>query len=191
MNKRFIYTLIFFLFVMATSLLFPLKSDAFTNEQAKVLETAFHYGRLYLDDPEIVQGIAYQETLCGYLKNRKNKHSGHKNIKKQYFGVMQLKLGAFYDVNRFFKLKIKKTDEEIVELLKTDDDFNIYIGTLYIKYLFIYFDKHVDKTILAYNIGLGVVKRNGFKYDPYNYVENVEKAISELIIPFNIKTELY
>lgn len=182
--------IILFLLTIITPISFAF-ALSLTDYQKKILNISYGYGKKYFyGGGEIVQGIAFQETLLGLLKNNKNNHSHEKDIEKQYFGIMQLKICAFKDVNRYFKLKLKLTPDEIVDRLKKDDEFNIYIGTLYLKYLFQYFDRDIDKTILAYNIGMGFVKRNGLKYDPNQYIKNTKIKIIYSIY-YNIKNKIY
>jgi len=165
-------------------LLMPNIALALEPIQAATLKSAFSIGQS-IGYPEIIQGIVYQETHCGLFKNRKNLHHDDPNIYNRYFGVMQIKIGAFKDVNRYFKLGIDLTPHEVEYHLQNDDRFNITIATLYIKYLMDYFDGDVDKTILAYNIGMSVVRKHGLKYDPYDYVNKVKKWIQRDIARFN------
>lgn len=169
--------------------LIPFNAFALSNYQKQVAKIAFKYGK-EIGFPELVQGIAYQETKFGKYKNYKNLHHNYP-IDKQYFGIMQIKLCAYYDVKKFKKLKYSFTKTEIVDKLKNDDEFNIMIGTYYLEYLLKYFNNDIKKAILAYNFGLGNVKKYGLKKDKWNYVESVLNHIKGIISDTNFEMQLF
>jgi soluble lytic murein transglycosylase-like protein len=175
----------------AMCVLLSATGHCFTASQERVLRIAFEQGKRHLDDPELVQAIAHQETMCGFLKDRKNLHSDSEDIRDRYFGVMQLKLAAYEDVNRYFRLGLDHTDEEAAKLLQENDEFNVYVGALYLRFLYEYFDGDVARTILAYNVGLGTVNRRGLSFDPYGYLDKVKRHANGEMVRFNAAHGLY
>lgn len=157
-----------------------------TDSQKHVLKIANVYGEAECEGfGRVVQGVAWQESLAGLLKDRKNRHSDDPDIERRYFGVMQLKLIALRDVERKYGLDFGGTKEQRAERLQKDDVFNVIVGALYLRYLYGHFKGDIRKTVLAYNIGMGFVDRHGTKYDPNKYVDGVMGHIENIMVDFN------
>jgi len=157
-----------------------------SNRQAELLGLAYNIakkdGHKY---PQLLQGILLQETAAGALPRYKviGQEFGLKP-NERYYGIMQLKLRATWDVlRRWPGLKQEFnfntfTDEEIISKLIDDDRFNLAIAS---KYLLILRDRGfttMAELAMAYNKGPGGAHHS----DPSTneYAQGVISKISAL-----------
>lgn len=163
----------------------PLAKSWLTPEQIDLLGMAYSIG--YQDggasQARMVQGVLLQETIAGLLGR-----IGHLSapIGKRSYGVMQVKVVAARDVlRRHPELGTFHTDDQLIARLMTDDEFNIRIASLYLKFLRSY--KHNDQqALVAYNIGMGAARRVLDAAD-FKYVKKVERYLSVLVPRYNNK----
>ena len=157
-----------------------------TAQQERVLGYAYCYGEAGGEGlGTAVQGIVWQETQAGRFKGMKNPHHDDPDIERRYFGVGQIKLCALRDVEKAYGLEFGGTKEERARMLRDEDAFNVAVMALYLRYLYRYFDGDVDRAILAYNVGMGNVRKHGLSHDPYGYLAGVKSHMAGVVAEYN------
>jgi soluble lytic murein transglycosylase len=137
---------------------------AFTDQQNYLLSIAGKYGAMF-GYPKTVKGVLMQETLAGKL--------GRIGDDGRSFGVMQVQLATAKFMIKKKLFNFYGTDKQLAQALRYDDDFNIMVGSRYIKYLIGYYHGDIKKAVLAYNVGPGNVNKHGLKFDPNHYRRRV------------------
>ncbi|HHM06455.1 MAG TPA: lytic transglycosylase domain-containing protein [Gammaproteobacteria bacterium] len=161
----------------------PLGKAYLTSEQEYLLKLAYRMGREDGDarHAELVQAVLMQETIAGLLGR-----IGHMTARvgKRSYGVMQVKVSAARDVLRHHpELGRFPADELLIARLLSDDEFNIRVGSAFLKIL--RKKTHSDEAALvAYNIGLRA-SRKVRRPQHFAYVEGVQRYVTELVRPFN------
>ena len=163
----------------------PLGKGWLTPEQIDLLGMAYSIG--YQDGGEaharLVQAVLLQETIAGLLGRL-----GHLSapLGKRSYGVMQVKVVAARDVLRLHpELGKFHTDDQLITRLITDDEFNIRVGSAYLKFLRRH--KHSDQqALVAYNIGMNAARRVMDAAD-FKYVQKVERYMAVLVPRYNNK----
>ena len=157
---------------------------ALSDEQMFVLDVARSEGTR-IDYPETIQGIGYVESKCG-----KYKHGPPaEDFSDRYFGSYQIKISTVrYIYTRIKEEPILMSDKQIMTRLIVDDVWSAELATDYLGYLLNKFKNYPNPwshAVLAYNRGPGTVKKRGLSHDPYDYVENVKRAIRKVVRPYN------
>lgn len=147
--------------------------------------------------PEILQGMLLQESSGGTIRSLIG--SPHAHISKRSYGLMQVQTVAARSIlmrhpellNKYFPDRDLHTvkDKELVKLLMTNNEANITIAAYhYDLYLSVLNGNH-DRTIAAYNVGIGGVTklRNPSRF---KYVREVRQKIETVVKPFNEKYNL-
>jgi len=163
----------------------PLGKGWLTPEQIDLLGMAYSIG--YQDGgvahARLVQAVLLQETIAGLLGRL-----GHLSapLGKRSYGVMQVKVVAARDVLRLHpELGKFHTDDQLITRLITDDEFNIRVGSAYLKFLRRH--KHSDQqALVAYNIGMNAARRVMDAAD-FKYVQKVERYMAVLVPRYNNK----
>ena len=128
--------------------------DNLTKKQFEMLNFAYDVAKSDgYKEPKYLQGIIMQESRAGMGNFRV---AGLTNaVGNRYFGIMQLKLAAAWDVMKLYpELWVgfdTKTDEELQARLIIDDKFNIRVGSKYL--LLRGINKDPTFAISAYNQG--------------------------------------
>jgi|GEM_PF-6241798 len=145
-----------------------------------LMRLTHHYGSL-IGFPETMQAILLQETQGGRIRTNK-----HQEIYEwAAYGVMQIQPKTAQYTLECILHKDEIPDENTIKLmLKTNDNFNIHLSTVYFKYLY---DKYVSRgnhtgvawrmAVLAYNIGPGKLKSHGMAWDPNEYLDGIRKNL--------------
>ena len=129
--------------------------DNLTKKQFEMLNFAYDVAKSDgYKEPKYLQGIIMQESKAGSMNSFRV--AGLTNaVGNRYFGIMQLKLAAAWDVMKLYpELWIgfdTKTDEELQARLIIDDKFNIRVGSKYL--LLRGINKDPTFAISAYNQG--------------------------------------
>ena len=154
--------------------------DNLTSKQHQLLNIAYRIGK---EDghpnPEVVQQILLQETLAGGLKSYRVANEGP----EAYFGPMQLKLAAARDVLKKFPALFTKyefhtkSDDEIKANLILNEDFNIEVGSKYLRILEVTYGFKGKRLLNAYNRGAGGVASVG---DDYHYAIGAQQKFAQL-----------
>lgn len=132
----------------------------------ELLSIAFQEGKR-IGYPNTVRAMLLQESEAGDL--------GRIHDNNTTFGVMCIKMSTAQDV-----LKICNkchTYKNIRKQLETDDLFNIKVAVTYLEYLLKVFNGDIDRAILAYNVGIGRIRKHGMKFDPNDYLKKVRSKI--------------
>jgi hypothetical protein len=161
-----------------------------TKGQERILKLAYIEGSR-IGYPETVQAIVWQETHAGNYKWNKygivGDSNGHSLGEKSY-GVGQVRLStAKFVLKRYSYLGTFPDDEHLLVALLTDDHFNLSIVAHYFKMQVEAFENPGawGKSVLAYNVGPGNVKRRGTGFDPNRYIDKVWIHIRTIVRPFN------
>lgn len=150
-----------------------------TSKQSHLLGLAHKFAKAEGLQPEIVQSVLLQETNAGGMKAYKVANPGP----DAYFGPMQLKLSATRDVLKrspglFAKYGFHtKTDDEIKANLILNEQFNLEVGTKYIKLLRDTYGFSGRRLMNAYNRGPGGV--NGVD-DNFHYAIGAESKLASM-----------
>ena len=133
-----------------------------TTDQQRILSLAYAQAK---EDghksPELVQGILLQESKAGAMSTYKV--AG--NAGDQYYGVMQVKLCAVYEVLKVWPDLLKKykfqtrSEDEIKANLILNNPFNIEVASKYLKLLQDRYGYHGLELMNAYNRGPVGVKQ--------------------------------
>lgn len=147
------------------------------------MKLAYHVANDVGVEPEIVQAILVKESGGGKAKNLVNRGA---------YGLMQIKIVAARSVlkrypeikSKYFGNFKKLSDYQISKVLLTNRKANIHIGCLHL----ITYNNIVggdwDKTIVAYNMGIG----NALKHDDVSnneYLQIVHKHKATTVASFN------
>lgn len=132
-----ILIVVFVLFAIAYGLIY----SSLGTDYEKYIDSVEKYSKEYDVDPRLVMAII--KTESGF-KEKAQSHMGA-------VGLMQLLPETADWVTDQMGIEYK-------ESMLTDSDYNIMIGTYYLRYLFNYF-KSEDLAILAYNGGPGNVSK--------------------------------
>ena len=153
--------------VLIMILITPINSSAskYTINQKKLMKLAYDEG-IKIGYPNTMRAILLQETKAGLL--------GKYHDNGTSFGVMCVQLPTAKDMLG----GVMYNNEFLTNKLMNDDVFNIKIATKYFNYLIEYFNGDWDKAVLSYNVGMGRVKKHGFKFDPNNYLSSIKKMIT-------------
>lgn len=151
-----------------------------SNAQFQLLNEAYSIAKADgHKSPEIVQGILLQETKAGGM----DKYKVAGNAGDQYYGLMQLKVGAARDVmSRFPTLWSKyafhtRTDDELKANLILNNHFNMEIGSKYLLVLQKDYGFTGRELMNAYNRGPGGVKAVGADW---HYAIGAEQKLAAL-----------
>lgn len=128
-----------------------------TKKQAELLVYAYTVAKADGNQhPEYYQGLLYQESQVGGLKNYAvaGQESGLKPMER-YYGVPQMKLVAVKSVLREWPAlgKDLNTEEELVAKLITDDKWSIQMGSKY--FIQMSRGRTPAEALVAYNKGPG------------------------------------
>jgi len=170
--------------IIIALLLFPSVCYSFNDSQKFILDVAYQQGMM-INYPETIQAIAVTETNLGV-----NGRIGdvNKPIGKKSYGVCQIKLStAKFVLEDILEINPFKYDEQIIVMLMTNDTFNVHLSMLYFEWLMKRFHGNWRKSVLAYNYGLGNVRKTGLSVDPNHYVDKIVNAIKQQIRPYNAK----
>ncbi len=125
-----------------------------TKKQADLLLFAYDTAKADgISHPEYFQGLLYQESKVGGMKNYKvaGQEFGLKPMER-YYGVPQIKLIAAKEVLKYYpELGKFSTDEEIIAKLITDDRWAIQMGSKY--FLLMSKGRSIQEALVAYNKG--------------------------------------
>jgi Transglycosylase SLT domain len=149
-----------------------------TSKQQRLMQIAKITAKRDGHSPELVQGVLLQETHAGELKTYKVANSQG----TPYYGVMQIKLVAAKEVlskwpGMFSQFGFQtKTDDEIKANLILNDEFNIAVGSKYLKHLKDVYGYSGRTLVNAYNRGPTGVKTVG---DDYHYAIGAEQKVAE------------
>ena len=130
--------------------------------------------------PKTIQAILWQETQAGLYGPVSYSDAP---IGQKAYCSMQIKLRTARDVLVQYKMPVPKTEEELLVKLLTNDTFCIKLGTLYFKTLYDK-TKNWNKAVLAYNQGLGGMRRGK---DPGGYVKKIKGVLFKEVSTFNRK----
>lgn len=151
--------------------------DNLESSQKEVLRKAYQIAKADgHKQPEIVQGIVLQETKAGAMDSYKVAGRGN----DPYYGLMQLKKPAALDVMKEYPSLYKKykfhtrTNDELVANLILNENFNLEVGSKYLKILAVRYKLQGKELVNAYNRGPGGVKSVG---SDYHYGVSVERNI--------------
>lgn len=154
-----------------------------TTKQQKILQMAYDIAKSDgHKNPEILQGIVYQESKAGGMKMfRVAGQSFGLKTNERYYGVSQLKLSAAKDVLKAYphlkSLLQTDTDEEIIAYLITDDNFNLQVASKYL--MMMPTNWSLDKKVAAYNRGSTGVER--VDVANFKYVNEVKRHVDTTI----------
>lgn len=150
-------------------------------KQIKNLQLAYQVAREYkLKIPSAYQGILMQETLAGEYGGYHvaGQEFGLQPLKR-YYGLGQIKVSAAWDVVKThpelhsFSIGGRfKTDEELIALLITNDEFNIRVGARYFQMMG-RGNISLNQQVTAYNRGY-----EGAKLMNYNNFDYTKKVLS-------------
>ena len=116
-------------------------------------------------------------AICGVESNFGKYTNGHPSD----LGVMQIRLCAARDAYKFFsKSDYQPSDKFIKYYLKNSNSFSLVVGDIYLERLYSHY-KDINKSILAYNRGMGSIYRNP-NIDPNNYLKKVLTIKNEIDI---------
>jgi hypothetical protein len=154
-------------------------TPTFSASETHLLYVAYEEGQ-HINKPEILQAILLNETVAGRYGRLGD--TKFRDWKLRSYGVMQIRYATAFDIlSRKFPKYINKDmsiEEEatLLSWLTIDDKFNIHVARMIIEELW---NKYRDweYVLLAYNVGIGNIRRNGLNYDPNNYLP---KAIYHL-----------
>jgi soluble lytic murein transglycosylase-like protein len=130
----------------------------------ELLNIAFQEGKK-IGIPNTVRAMLLQETNAGQM--------GRIHDKGKTFGVMCIKVSTAREI-----LNSSESYDIIRKQLIYDDYFNIKVAVKYLKYLLELFNDDINKAVLAYNVGLGRVRKYGMRFDPNKYLAKVKSKIS-------------
>lgn len=157
-----------------------------TAKQGELLSFAYKVAKADgLKFPEYYQGLIYQESKAGGMKNYEvaGQEFGLKPMER-YYGVPQLKLAATKDVlKKYPALGVFHTDEEIIAKLITDDHWSIRIGSKYL--LMVGQGKSPEAALVAYNKGEGGAK--GVNPSTNTYAIDIVHHVNTVVRSLNIK----
>lgn len=167
-----------------------LSGERITTHQMKILNLAKHVAMEDGNVPEDFQGVVFQETKAGGMKQFRvaGQESGLSTMKR-YYGVTQIKLAAAWDVlgrfpemHRFAESGKFTTDEELVANLILNDEFNVRMGSKYYR-LVCSNGVSRDRCITRYNQGVA----GAATVDPSNwhYTREVKRHVQTTIKPLN------
>lgn len=159
---------------------------------AENLKMVFAVGR-EVGHPETLQAILLKETGGNSATMIGNRASP---VGKRSYGLMQVQVVAARSVlqrvpkvrARYFPNRAYSTilDEEVIALLLTNNEANIRIAAHHFQLYFNLLDGDWDKTVAAYNAGIGGVE-NIPEPSEFQYVVDVKDKIESVIRPFNRK----
>jgi hypothetical protein len=147
--------------------------------------------------PEDFQGIVFQETKAGGLKQyRVAGHEFGLNTMQRYYGLTQIKIAAardvlkrYPDMHRYAQSGRFTTDEELVAHLILNDEFNLRMGSKYLRLICSEQGKDLGRSrcITAYNRGVA----GSYRVDPeqHYYTRAVFKHVEQTIKPFNARLD--
>lgn len=147
------------------------------HTQKQLLAKAYQQAKADGQNPVIIQGILLQESKAG---NSNYKVVGGPGA--QFFGLMQVSKGTALEVLKAFpslwdKYKFQtRSDDELKANLILNNDFNIEIGSKYVKLLNTRYGFTGRELANAYNQGPGGVKNVG---DDFHYALGVESKVLE------------
>jgi len=177
------------LIIFIILLLFPLLAHAkdFNEYQIKLLTIAYTYG-MEIGWPETVQAILLNESLTTIPKISYVVGDIKNGFGRRSYGRMQIQLLTAQFVITRYGLVEYPTEETLITRLITDDDFNIYIGSIYFNYLYKRF-RDWEAAVVAYNKGPGWVKNSREKVSKNLYLKNIRQLIINKVRPFNKKAD--
>lgn len=163
----------------------PIKVGGYilNNEQQQIMMIAYEYGER-IGYPETIQAIAMQETHAGSYGDG----IGDKTSKYKSYGIMQVKIPTARFVFTHFNhvqeryFDHQPSDEEIIDLLLTNNEANIDIASKNFA-LMIKYTKNWKHAVLAYNQGLTGHKR--FNVDKHYYTQGISHKIITIVRPLN------
>jgi len=153
--------------------------EKITDKQHRLLEYAKAVAIKDGHPPELLQGVLLQETHAGGLKVYRVANSEG----TPYYGVMQIKMVAAKEVLKRWPQLYKQygfqtfTDDEIKANLILNDQFNIAVGSKYLKHLKNAYGYSGRTLVNAYNRGPTGVKSVG---DDYHYAIGAERKVASL-----------
>jgi hypothetical protein len=124
-----------------------------------------------------MQAILLQESVAGRYGPIGDKR--FKDWRKRAYGPMQVR----FETARWI---LKATynheyeDRALFDKLLWDDHFNIWVGSLYLKYCK-KLTMNWEQAVLAYNVGLGNVLKHNLSYDPGNYLNKIKVHLADTI----------
>lgn len=155
------------------------------------LLTVFHVGR-EVGNPETLQAILIQES-GGAPAAVGNKASP---VGKRSYGLMQVQVNAARSVlqrnpklvKQYFKGRSygSLVDEEIIALLIMNDEANVRIAAYHFRIYFKLCGGDLDKTVAAYNAGIGGVEAIPNPSE-FQYVISIKEKLQDVVRPFNQK----
>lgn len=169
--------MVVFLCLLVFSISCEAYSIRFNNEETKLMNTAWKLS-LSTEYPEIFQAIMINESVAG--RYGRFGDTRFKDWKRRSYGVMQIQ---FYTAQRM--VGDLYTDQELLRLLTTNDDFNILIGAMYFQKLLDMFNGDWKKAALSYNVGPGNVIKHNLNFDPNNYISKIKYHLKNTIYEFN------
>ena len=159
------------------------------------LKTAFKVG-VEIGNPETIQAILLQET-----GGNNNNSIGNKGapVGKRSYGLMQVQVVAAKEVltqypsmlKVYFEGKTLSTlsDEQIIAVLLTNQEANIYFASYLFKYYLQLCNGNWDKAVASYNMGIGGVEQVS-NYNQVDYVVSVKGLMESKVRPFNKRNNL-
>lgn len=161
--------------------------DTKTQNLILVYEVASTYGH-----PEVMQAMLLQEsnggthpTLIGSPNARPSKRS---------YGILQVQVATArslfkryaYLSTKYFKDRVvsEVSDREIMQLLLQDNRANAEIAVVLFDLYLQLSNNNVDRTIAAYNVGIGGVKKLRSPAN-FKYVREVRQKIKAVVNNFN------
>lgn len=161
----------------------PLTKDWLSDEQVRLLQTAYDIGRTDggHEHAELLQAVLLQETIAGQLGR-----IGHMTapVGKRSYGVMQVKVSAARDVLRDHPdFGGFRSDEELIVELMSDDVFNMRIASKFLLHLKDRTETE-DAALVAYNIGLRASRKIASP-DKFKYVVRTRRNLTEVVQQFN------
>lgn len=144
-------------------------------------------------NPEDFQGIVFQETKAGGLKQyRVAGHEFGLSTMRRYYGLTQIKIAAardvlkrYPDMHRYAQSGRFTTDEELVAHLILNDEFNLRMGSKYLRLICGGQGEVLGRArcITAYNRGVA----GSYRVDPdqHYYTRAVFQHIQKTIRPLN------
>jgi hypothetical protein len=159
----------------------------FNASEQHLLNIAYEEGK-HLDKPEILQAIMLNETVAGRYGRFGDQH--FRDWKKRSYGVMQIQFSTAYGIlNKLFPDYISKkmTVEDqgtLLTWLTIDDRFNIHVARLIVEQLWNKY-KNWDYVMLAYNVGVGNIRKYGLNRDPNGYLAKAHFHLEHTIPTVN------